>query len=608
MKKKYLYSIVALLLLIMFLLGIGSIWNDSATNDEVAHIPAGYSYLKRLDYRLNPEHPPLIKDLAALPLLFLKLNANFQDQTWLKADQWSFGRNFLYKWGNNADLIVFLSRLPVIILMIILGIYIFIWSKKIWGEKAALLSLFLYTFSPTVLAHGRLVTTDLGIAFFFFVTLYYFWHFLKKPSLKYLILTGLFFGLAQLTKFSAILLVPLMIFITLIFIWINDKPINFLTLNKTKSTNIRRFLQPLISLIIIFLTGFFLVFVTYLIQTKNLPIDLQQKIVKSSLDDGWVKDIIYYLSGIPIIRSFAYFILGLAMASGHTISGHTTYFLGQLANGWWYYFPIIFLMKETIPVLLFFIAGLIMIINASLKLIKQSYLKYKRKKKNFLSILYKDKKSFYFKYFDDIYLLAPVILFFVIGFFSSLNIGVRYFLPIYPFLFILFGGIFYYFNLKIILYEINQRKPTGNFLFFYYVFIFFILAWQFAACGSICPHFLAYFNPLVGGPRNAYHYVVDSNLDWGQDLKRLKLYLADKKIEKIYLNYFGHASPSYYGINYIPFGPENNNIKGYVACSATALMSTRPYLKGGKLVSFEWLQNQEPIDSVGYSILIYKLK
>ena len=129
-----------------------------------------------------------------------------------------------------------------------------------------------------------------------------------------------------------------------------------------------------------------------------------------------------------------------------------------------------------------------------------------------------------------------------------------------------------------------------------------------AAVGSIFPHFITYFNPLVGGSKNAYHYVVDSNLDWGQDLKRLKFYMEDKKIDKINLCYFGHANPSYYKIKHYPFGVEDDYIKGYTACSATALMSTKPYNKNGYQVSFEWLKENEPIDNIGYSILIYDLK
>ena len=128
------------------------------------------------------------------------------------------------------------------------------------------------------------------------------------------------------------------------------------------------------------------------------------------------------------------------------------------------------------------------------------------------------------------------------------------------------------------------------------------------ASTSIFPHFIAYFNPLVGGPKNVYRKVVDSNLDWGQDLKRLKFYMDDKKINKINLSYFGHADPAYYGINNSSFDQADKYIKGYTAISTTKMMSARPYEKNGQKISFDWLKNQKPIDNIGYSILIYNLK
>jgi hypothetical protein len=141
----------------MFILMFFSSWNDSATMDELAHIPAGYSYLTQKDYRLNPEHPPLIKDLAAFPLLYLDLNFPADAKAW-KDDvngQWDMGRIFLYESGNNADKILRFSRLPIILLAIFFGWLLFKWARKNYGDKVGLLTLFFYSFSPTFLAHSR---------------------------------------------------------------------------------------------------------------------------------------------------------------------------------------------------------------------------------------------------------------------------------------------------------------------------------------------------------------------------------------------------------------------------------------------------------------------
>ena len=133
--------IATCLLVFVFLVALFSMKDDSVTMDEVAHLPAGYSYLTQKDMRLNPEHPPLIKDLAAIPLLFINgINFPSEIKDW-KEDingQWGFGFNFLYNSGNPADKMIFWSRIPMILILILLGFYIFKWAKELFGNKVAL--------------------------------------------------------------------------------------------------------------------------------------------------------------------------------------------------------------------------------------------------------------------------------------------------------------------------------------------------------------------------------------------------------------------------------------------------------------------------------------
>jgi len=142
--------IAACLLIFVFLIAFFSMRGDSATMDEVAHLPAGYSYLTQKDMRLNPEHPPLIKDLAAIPLLFIEdINFPSDIKAW-KEDvngQWGFGYHFLYQMGNPVDQMIFWGRIPMILILILLGFYIFKWARELFGNKVALLALFLFSFS-----------------------------------------------------------------------------------------------------------------------------------------------------------------------------------------------------------------------------------------------------------------------------------------------------------------------------------------------------------------------------------------------------------------------------------------------------------------------------
>ena len=183
----------------------------TAAADEPAHLPAGYTYWKTGDFRLNPEHPPLIKLLAALPIvLFMDPVVKWEDPNWTKdpPDQTAFGVRFLY--SNNADEMLFWGRLPVVLLSVLLGYFVFRWASELYGRHAGLAALFLYAFCPNILAHSRFVTMDLGLTCFFFLTLYYLWRFSKQGRLRNLVLAGVAMGLALATKFSAVVLVPLL--------------------------------------------------------------------------------------------------------------------------------------------------------------------------------------------------------------------------------------------------------------------------------------------------------------------------------------------------------------------------------------------------------------
>ncbi len=228
MSNRPTYIIASILIFIMGGLAFFSMIGDSATMDELSHIPAGYSYVSQKDMRINPEHPPLIKDLGGLlPYLFLDLNFPKDHQSWTQDvnSQWWFGETLLYKSGNDADKIIFLARIPMILIMLLLGFYVFKWAREIGGNKTGLLALTFYAFSPTFLAHGKLVTTDVGAAAGFFISVYYFWRFLKDSSKKNLAFAGIAYGIAQLLKFTVFIVTPALPILAIIFAYANQKSI-----------------------------------------------------------------------------------------------------------------------------------------------------------------------------------------------------------------------------------------------------------------------------------------------------------------------------------------------------------------------------------------------
>ena len=187
----------------------------SVTSDETSHLPAGYTYIKTGDMRLNPQHPPLIKLLAALPLLPLNPRLNLQDPNWLSdpPNEWEFGEEFLH--SNDVDRLLFAGRLPIVMLSLLLGFFVYRWASELFGAGAGLLALFLYVLSPNILAHSRIVTMDLGLSCFSVLFLYNLWRWTRDRKHSSLAWSGLCLGLALATKFSAVILLPVALILIL---------------------------------------------------------------------------------------------------------------------------------------------------------------------------------------------------------------------------------------------------------------------------------------------------------------------------------------------------------------------------------------------------------
>ena len=197
-------------------------------------------------------------------------------------------------------------------------------------------------------------------------------------------------------------------------------------------------------------------------------------------------------------------------------------------------------------------------------------------------------------------MLVFLIIYWASSLSSNLNLGVRHLLPVFPFMFVLIGGT-----------TIKWLKEPH--LKLKIIFLAFLLAYQAASVMSIYPHFLAYFNEIAGGPENGHIFTVDSNLDWGQDLRRLKQWLDENEIDKIYLDYFGGGDPKYYlkekFIRWSGEKKEQELPKGnYLAVSASPLQGGRGEpVPGFNQVSgyYNWLNKYKPIEKIGYSIFIY---
>jgi hypothetical protein len=629
------------MLAIMAVLLYFSALNDSATMDELAHIPSAYSYLSQKDYRLNPEHPPLIKDLSAVPLLFLNLNFPTDIKEWKDYinGQWDMGRIFIYESGNDADRIIFWSRLPIMLVALLFGWLLFRWVRSLYGDKVGLLALFFFAFSPTFIAHSRYVTTDLGAAFGFFIAISSFLTFLTKKDLaqnddnfkgkekKWLLISGVAFGIAQLLKFSLVIVAPIFVLYGGLWVFLRHYG-NFNWKNFIKDEA-----KMMGQIIIIGLIGVALIWPVYAFHTWNYPPEKQANETNFLLSSFGLKplsNLVIWMAETPVFRSLGHYFLGVLMVMQRAAGGNTTYFVGQIsASGWSYYFPLLYLLKEHLAFHIFTLIALIL----GVKNIKQSA------GKNMAGILGWMKENFVLTasiIFIAIYWLQAIS--------SPLNIGVRHVLPTFPFIYLMISR-------QIVRWVKSADAETSSGflqsvknLWTKYtrpapklMFSIILLAWMIIVTLISFPYYLSFYNELAGGTAKGYKIATDSNYDWGQDLKRLKDWVEKynrcsqtlspeqcignkisiepgKPIEKIAIDYFGGGNPKYYfGEQFEPWWSSRGkpaDIKWF-AISLTYLMGSHARPVDNFIQkpedTYSWLKGLTPVARAGTSIFIYKL-
>jgi len=623
MTNKLTDLIAAGLLAAMGVLAFASLANDTLTFDEVAHIGAGYTYWNNQDYRMNPEHPPLVKDLAGLPLMFLHLNfpaaeywENAAPYPWWT--QFDFGDQLLYHAGNDPDKIMLFARIGPIMLLLLMGGFLFFWARKLVGNGWALFLLAIFAFCPNFLANGRLVTTDVGASFGALFATYFWLNFIKNPNWKNTVGAGIAFGVAMLIKFSLILLVPFFSVITIVWaLWQNGAKARIVWTYCWRSVA-----AALIGVI-------FIIGPVYAWHIAKYPYEKQLSDTKNVLATTslpqWMQNINIGMAQQPLLRPWAQYLLGLGMATNRTGTGNTTYFEGSVSTaGRRDYFPTLYLVK--IP-LAFHIMTLIVLAGAVILLARKKF------RRSFAANL----KESILNNYDIFTMVVFLAIYWAASLIGSLNIGLRHILPTFAFTYLLVV-----IGLKNLANRINNSRTQKTFK----LTLGILLGWFILSALAIFPYYLAYYNELAGGPDNGYKIAVDSNLDWGQDLKRLNKWILDindcyatfdqttskdydyiggdcftlawvsAPIRTIYVDYFGGGDPEYYlGNKYIKWtsdmDPSQIPPGSLLAVSANQMMGQRAQAAPGynqPTNKYDWLDQYEPpYIKIGYSIFIYQI-
>ena len=562
-------------------LAVWSSGSQSATFDEPIHLPPGYANLHLGDHRMNPDHPPLVRILAAAPLLLMDVRFDEADHAWATSRPWEFGKRFLYRW-NDADRLLFWGRLPIVGLGAALGLSVFLWTRRHWGTPAALAALALFALSPDMLAHGRIVTNDLGITLFIFLTIVAFERLTAAVSWTRLAGAGAALGAALATKFSAVGLLPILALLALVValargpLVVRLPPLR----SGTVDTRAGRLGVLAAALLAMAAVGVLVVWAAY---GFSSPLSPDPRV--SAAFDWQALEAASPLVRVPLELARAAWLLPESWVFGflHFVvhaESRPAFLLGEYSEaGWWYYFPVTFLLKTPLPLL-------VLVVTALARLARQGS-----------------------GWRLEAFVWLPALFFFTITLTRNINIGHRHLLPIYPFLFVAAG------RAAGSLWTARARGPTpawrtrlGP------AALAMLAAWYAGGTLRVHPHYLAYFNEVGGGPRNGYRHLVDSNLDWGQGLKALKRWMDGAGVARVKLCYFGTADPLYHGIGgerlpgYQPPPPSTvvREVRpgDIVAVSATHLQGV--YLDPAMRPLMERLRERRPVAVPGYAIFVYR--
>jgi len=490
--KRHQLAALCLSLIVLSLQLFFSVRRESQTWDEANHIFAGYRSWTHADFGLNPEHPPLLKLLATAPLLPLQPKSPALEERFFKEDAFLRGKEFLYQ--NDADKILARTRTTAAILTLLTALVVFFATREMFGTGAAFVALALLAFDPNLLAHGALITTDVGLACFMSLSVYLFYRFVKAPSVLRLIVTGVAVGLVLAVKQTGLLVLPILFLLSVCEIVF-------------KRTLGRHALKLLGSLVIITLIGFLVLWSFYGFRYAARPDGLQLNPPLAEYVQGLKPYEAWPIStaaGFHLLpESYLYGLVDVKLTANY----YTSYVLGKVyAHGVWFYFPVAFLIKSTVGVLALFLVSLFVIVTRRLNHGR-----------------------------EILFLTVPATFYLIVAMTVGMNIGVRHILVVYVFLYVLIGGAAWALMQK-------SRK---------WVYAVGVLLLAHAVSSLMAfPNYIPYANELWGGPSQTNKYLTDSNSDWGQQLKSVAQYLEQRGVKECWFVYFaaGVAEPSYYGI------------------------------------------------------------
>jgi hypothetical protein len=501
--------IAAALLVVMAVLAGGAARHESITVDEVAHLGAGVSYLQRLDYRMNEEHPPLAKVLAAAPLVIRGVRADYSGVAWSFSTtlfhsmlgEWSWGHSVALRWNDPYKTLCW-GRVPMLLLTLALGFNLYLFGSRLGGGSGGLLCLACYVSYPAFLAFGPLILTDVAVTLFCVLTIWLFAELWSVPSPAGALRFGLAFSGALLSKFSSGLLFFGFLAFVLALRWfpLPSQPVERAALREWRRVR-RRYLWRGT------LFAALIVYVVYFVLSWNQPTDSLYRLgsgalalfIRRLLMPPWL-----YLRGVALFA---------------LTSSRATFILGRsYPHGVWFYFPTLFLLKSTLSFLLLLALGAAVGLVAKRRLPRNAAIPVEM--------------EFHWRalwVFLAVFVAACML--------SRLDLSIRHFTVPIALMILALAPV------PRVLEELARSgwKPARI-----VEGVAIVLA-----CASLVtavrayPHYIPFLNSLSFG-RPAYTLVNDSNLDWNQSLPQVERYVEQHGIKNVLLDEYGFSDPTVY--------------------------------------------------------------
>jgi hypothetical protein len=502
------YIAVAALLCILIFEVVSSIRGQSTSWDEGDHLFAGYMSLKHGDFSLNPEHPPLAKMVAALPLLPLDLKVAPSQGRYFKSEAYYGGRELLYRNGPAnggryaASTLLFRARMATSVFVLGLGLLVFFAAEEMFG--AGLPALAFFVFEPSILTNGAYVATDMCVSCFYFATIYALYRYVRRPSWWRVGVVGIAAGLCLSAKHSSVLLLPMFIVLLSgegLARWHRGR------MSKAPEPAGRYALRLLGMFAVVTVSAVTILWAfygfRYSMRPNGAPMSPSLAETAATLP-AWQDHAVLAFAHLHLLpESWLYGLVDVQQVADFM----PTYILGKVyAHGVWFYFPVVFSIKWTLGALGLLALALYAAVSGKLRRPREVF-----------------------------FLTVPVVIYFAVAMASGLDIGERHILPTFAFLLVLAAGGAWAL--------VRRNRRWG------WAVAVLLLAHVVSSVRSF-PNYLPYANELWGGPAKTHLYLTDSNTDWGQQLVSVKAYVDAHHITHCWFAYFvtPFILPGDYGI------------------------------------------------------------